>query len=239
MRRSRIVFGVVLAVAVGSGCGSSSSPDAGGSPTGTATAPSSPESVSVLSSSVVLDAAHARLALRLRQPAGVDPPLARVATLDLPPGIRWRGGDAPACARATLVREGVAGCPREAIIGRGTACAAADTATTVGQITVVNGGAGRVLLATVVRHPAYVKAVVDGRVLSAPGGRSRLVLTFPDALQTVAGVPLGLERLSMTLDRGPWLQVGPCPLRAWRYAASVRLVDGATVTARGRVVCSG
>ncbi|HET6509930.1 MAG TPA: hypothetical protein VFG42_24265 [Baekduia sp.] len=239
MRAPLAALSVLSAAALAAaGCGSSAGPGVA-SRTAEGAAAARPPAVSVLGTSVVLDAARARLALALRQPEGVDPPLARVATLDLPEGVRWRGGDAPSCARATLARTGVAGCPRAAVIGRGTAVAAADTATTRGAITVVNGGADHVLLATVVRHPAYVKTVIDGRVGAGPGGRLRLTLAFPAGLQTVAGLPLGLERLAVVLDRGRALRVAPCPARPWAYAASVRFVDGAAVAARGRVTCRG
>lgn len=228
---------VALALALATGCGSSS-PDAGPATAAprTDSETSPPSAVSVLSARAAVAAGGVEVALRLRQPADVDPPIAETAQLTLPAGIAWRGADAPACDAKTLER-GVDACPAGAVVGHGEAIGLADTARTVGRITVVNGGADRVYLVTVVRHPAFVDTVVPGTI-ARTGGGLRLAFRFPPELQTIAGVPVGLQQLRLTVPAGPALAVADCPATGWRYAARVDFDDGAHVAHAGTATCS-
>lgn len=194
--------------------------------------------MTVLASTVTATARDVRVRLRLRQPAGVDPPVARTARLSLPPGIVWRGGVAPSCTAAALADGGVRACPPGSTIGTGTAIGSADTSKTFGRITIVNGGRRHVLLATVVRHPAYVKTVVSGAIRGEPADGLRIDLTFPPDLQTIAGVPVGLQQLQLSIHRGRALRLGSCPsARTWRYRASVAFADGTDAQHAGAVTC--
>jgi hypothetical protein len=216
----------------------------GGSPAPTATAgreeAAAPDAVSVLGSRVAVDARGVTLALRLRQPADVDPPTARTATVTLRGDVSYRGDAGPACAAATIEREGATACPPESVIGTGSAIGIADTARTRAEITVLNGGPRTVLLATVVRHPVYSKAVVRGTVTTDDGGGLRIALAFPPDLQSVGGVPVGLQRLDLALRRGDVVAIGPCPPAAtpWRYAASVAFADQSVTRHAGTATCA-
>ena len=239
VRLSLLVL-VALAVAITNGCGSDS--DSGKVATAVeTTAATTPEGkpttspVSVLSSSVAVKAGQVDVALRLRQPSNVDPPIAKTAQLTLPEGIAWKGGDTVSCDAATLKR-GLAACPAGAIIGSGEAIGLTDQAETVGAITVVNGGEDDVLLATTVSHPAYVKTIVPGKISETDDGLA-LDLTFPPALQTIAGVPIGLQQLRLTVKRGPALVVPSCPDDGWSYDARVGFDDGTQVEHAGKASC--
>jgi hypothetical protein len=232
---------VALAAATATGCGSSSD---SGKTTTTAetTAATTPEGkpttspVSVLGSRVAVKAGQVDVALRLRQPADTDPPIAKTAQLTLPKGIEWKGGDTVSCDEATLKR-GLDACPPAAVIGNGEAIGLTDRAKTIGVINVVNGGKDDVYLATTVSHPAYVKTIVPGKISDADGGL-RLDFTFPPDLQTIAGVPVGLQQLTLTVKRGPAMVVPACPDEGWPYDARVGFDDGTQVEHAGKASCS-
>lgn len=219
-----------LAVAV-AGCGGGNS--------GAETTPSKqadPESVAVLGSNVAVDPRRITLSLRLRQPEGVDPPIARTATVVLQgKGIDYDGAAQATCDAATIRSDGMDACPKGAIIGTGEALGKADTATTKARITIVNGGRDRVLFSTVIRNPAYVKAVVPGRI--TPGDeRLTIAFTFPRELQNVAGVPVGLQQLNISLNRGGAVTTARCD-SGWRYDAAVAFADDSTARHQGRAAC--
>jgi hypothetical protein len=230
-----------LAVATATGCGSSS--DSGKTATSAeTTAATTPDGkpttspVSVLGSSVDVKAGQVDVALRLGQPADTDPPIAKTAQLTLPKGIEWKGGDTTSCDEATLKR-GLDACPPGAVIGSGEAIGLTDQAKTVGVINVVNGGKGDVYLSTVVSHPAYVKTVVPGKISETDDGL-KLDFTFPPDLQTIAGVPVGLQQLRLTIKRGPSMVVPDCPDKGWDYDARVSFDDGTQVEHAGKATCS-
>jgi hypothetical protein len=235
-----------LAVAIATGCGSSS--DSGSAPksaetTTATTAATTPDGkpatspVTVLGSSVAVSPTQVKVSLRLRQPADVDPPIATTARLTLPKGIAWKGADAPSCDAQTLKRS-LDACPPAAIIGTGEAIGLTDRSKTVGAINVVNGGKDHVYLSTIVRNPAYVKTVVPGEISGTDDGL-QLDLTFPPALQTIAGVPVGLQQLQLTIQRGPALAVPKCPDEGWGYSARVAFGDGTQVEHAGKASCTG
>jgi hypothetical protein len=234
-----------LAVATATGCGSSSDSDkteTTAGPAAATTAATTPDGkpgtspVSVLGSSVAVKAGQVDVALRLRQPADTDPPIAKTAHLRLPKGIEWKGADTPSCDAQTL-KGGIDACPPAAIIGSGEAVGLADRSKTVGTITAVNGGEDDVYLATVVRNPAYVKTIVPGKISKSDDGLE-LDLTFPRDLQTIAGVPVGLQQLQLTVKRGPTLVVPACPDEGWSYEARVGFDDGTQVEHTGKASCS-
>ena len=234
-----------LAVATATGCGSSSDSEKDATTADTpaqTTAATTPDGepatspVSVLGSSVDVKAGQVDVSLKLRQPSDADPPIAKTAQLRLPKGIEWKGGDTPSCDAQTL-KGGIDTCPPGSIIGNGEAIGLADQSKTVGQITAINGGGDDVYLATVVRNPAYVKTVVPGKI-SEDDDDLQLDFTFPRALQTIAGVPVGLQELKLTIKRGPWLKVPDCPDDGWDYDARVEFDDGTQVEHEGKATCS-
>lgn len=234
-----------LAVATATGCGSSSDSEKDATTanaTAQTTAATTPDGkpatspVSVLGSSVDVKAGQVDVSLKLRQPSDADPPIGKTAEIRLPKGIEWKGGDTPSCDAETL-KGGVDTCPPGAIIGSGEAVGLTDQSETVGKITAVNGGEDDVYLATVVRNPAYVKTVVPAKVSKTDDGL-KLDLTFPPALQTIAGVPVGLQELKLTVKRGPWMMVPKCPEDGWDYDARVAFDDGTQVEHEGKATCS-
>jgi hypothetical protein len=238
--RSLIVLLVAPAL-VAAGCGSSS-PTKTSSVTTTALSPTrgaeEASPVSVLGAGVTVRRDAVAVDLRLRQPADADPPTAQTAELTLPTGIAWHGDAAPSCSVATIRQGGAEACPPAALLGSGASTALADTSISDGEITVVNGGPGTVLLATVVRHPAYVKSVVVGRIATVAGGALRVALRFPPELQTIAGVPVGLQRLRLSIDRGGVLTTPSCGSVARRaYRATVVFADGTRAGHAGTARC--
>jgi hypothetical protein len=245
MRSLPVLLAALLAVGA-AGCGSSSQTGAASStahapapaPAPPAASPTSP--VSVLAAGVTVTRRSVAVDLRLRQPADADPPTARTAELTLPAGSSWHGGAAPSCSPATIRKAGAQACPRGSILGAGTSTGLADRSVSTGQITVVNGGPGTILLATVIRNPAYVKSVVTGRIAMLPGGGLRVALRFPAELQTIAGVPVGLQRLRLAIDRGRVLVTKGCGgVGARAYRATVAFVDGTHVDRAGTASCRG
>jgi hypothetical protein len=207
------------------------------SPTSTTQTSKSPTSpVSVLGSNVSVDAKQIKVALRLRQPADVDPPIATHVQLTLPKGIGWQGANAVSCTEAVLKRS-LDACPPASIIGTGEAIGLTDRSKTIGKITVVNGGQDHVYLSTIISNPAYVKAIVPGKI-SAPDDGLQLDLSFPPNLQTIAGVPVGLQELHLTIQRGPALVITSCPDDGWHYGSTVDFDDGTHVVHPGTVDCT-
>jgi hypothetical protein len=192
--------------------------------------------VTVLRSSVAVDAKQINVALRLRQPADVDPPITTTVQLMLPKGISWHGANAASCTEAVLKR-GLDACPPASIIGTGEAIGLTDRSKTIGKINVVNGGQDHVYLSTIVSNPAYVKSIIPGKILTPKGGL-QLDLTFPSDLRTIAGVPVGLQDLNLAIQRGPALVITSCPDDGWHYGSTVRFDDGTHVLRSGTVDCT-
>ena len=187
-----------LAVATATGCGSSSDSEKDATTANTpaqttaaTTADGEPATspVSVLGSSVDVKAGQVDVTLRLRQPSDADPPIAKTAQITLPNGIEWKGGDIPSCD-AEVLKGGVDACPPGAVVGNGEAVGLTDQAETIGEITAVNGGEDDVYLATIVRHPAYVKTVVPAKISQSDDGL-KLELTFPPGPADDRGRPGG------------------------------------------------
>ena len=170
-----------------------------------------PRQSSVLGSSVDVKAGQVDVSLKLRQPSDADPPIAKTAQLTLPKGIEWKGGDTPSCDAETL-KGGVDTCPPASIIGNGEAIGLTDQSETVGQITAVNGGEGRCLSRDGRPQPGLREdRRARDNIFWEPDDGLKLDFTFPKALQTIAGVPVGLQELKLTIKRGPWLVVPDCP----------------------------
>jgi hypothetical protein len=161
--------------------------------------------------------------LRVRQPSGVDPPIARTATIRLDGDFAYHGDRAGG-----------------ATIGTGAAIGVADTARTRAEITILGGGPGTVLLRTIVRHPVAVRQTVKGTV-AADGDGTKIDLMLPPHLQEIGGVPVGLQRLDLAFRRGAAITIGSCPSagRTWRYAAAVAFTDGTVARHTGAVACRG
>lgn len=129
-----------------------------------------------------------------------------------PKGSIYRGARHPRCAAQTLLLKGVAGCPKGAVVGRGSARADADRVPTTARITVVNGGGDRVLFYTEMENPAIVQVPVEGRIRRTSGAWAyELTVDIPGELQVVGGIPIFLRDLRVTAGRGDWLAVSRPP----------------------------
>lgn len=233
-RASAVLALAAVATATAAGCGGGSG---GGDETTAATAGDQASPVAVVDSGVAIDPQRITLSLRLKQPEGVDPPIARTATITLKgKGINYDGARQPICDAATIRDQGVDACPRDAIVGSGEALGAADTVQTKAQVTIVNGGSDRVLLATLIRNPAYVKTIVPGRITKRDDGLT-IAFTFPPELQNVGGVSIGLQQMTLALNRGGAVVAARCD--DWRYDADVAFADHTTARHQGRVACPG
>jgi hypothetical protein len=111
----------------------------------------------------------------------------------------------------------------------------ADTAETKAEIMIVNGGRHSVLFSTIIRNPAYVKTVVPGRIVTSDDGLT-IAFTYPPDFQNVGGVPVGLQQLTITLNRGGAVTTALCD-SDWHYAAAVAFVDHTTARHQGRMTC--
>jgi hypothetical protein len=230
-----LVLVVAAAGVAAAGCGGGDTTATTRAQTGT-DAGDTPAPVAVLGSSVGVDPQHMTLSLRLKQPEGVDPPIAKTATVALQgKGINYDGSKQPACGAATIRSRGVDACPKGSIVGTGTALGKADTAQTKAQITIVNGGRNSVLFSTIIRNPAYVKTVVPGKIATSDDGLT-ITFTFPPDLQNVGGVPVGLQQLTIALNRGGAVTTAECE-NDWHYDADVTFADHTTARHDGRVTC--
>ena len=129
-----------------------------------------------------------------------------------PTGTRYNGASYPSCSYARLNAAGPSACPKDSIMGSGTATAFADTVVTRPRITVVNGGKDRVYFYTVLNNPARVQVPVIGQVTRLPGMWAyHLSATIPPRLLVVAGVPIRFTALQVSAGRGTWLAVTAPP----------------------------
>lgn len=129
-----------------------------------------------------------------------------------PTGTRYNGASYPSCSYARLNAAGPSACPKDSIMGLGTATAFADTVVTRPRITVVNGGKGRVYFYTVLNNPARVQVPVIGQVTRLRGMWAyHLSATIPPRLLVVAGVPIRFTALQVSAGRGTWLAVTAPP----------------------------
>jgi hypothetical protein len=141
--------------------------------------------------------------------------------VNFPKGSLWQGAKYPTCSKATLNSKGPKGCPSTSIIGSGTGTAYADTTLTHPKITVVNGGAKTIYFYTVLNNPARVQEPVVGNIKPA-GGKYGYTLTtaVPKNLQLVAGIPVELTNLTVTVGHGAIIATTGCPGGKWPYTVT-------------------
>jgi hypothetical protein len=129
-----------------------------------------------------------------------------------PTGTRYNGASYPSCSYARLNAAGPSACPKNSVMGSGTATAFADTVVTRPRITVVNGGSDRVYFYTVLNNPARVQVPVIGQITRLRGMFAyHLSATIPPRLLVVAGVPIRFTALQVSAGRGTWLAITAPP----------------------------
>ena len=167
-----------------------------------------------------------RVAWSTSGPDGENKPIVQRGVIDFPKGSLYLGGSYPhRCTAAELGRarlddhDRLTGKCAKAVTGYGSGSAWADTVKTHPTFQLVNGGAHRVYLYTVLKNPARVTTPVTGVVQR--GGRYggyRLTLTVPDELQVVAGTPISLIEGRLRTTAKDWLATTSCPKDGrWPY----------------------
>jgi hypothetical protein len=173
-------------------------------------------------------------------PLDYDPPLTDTVDVWISRNGEYNGGHFPSCSQAAMEHSGLAPCPKGSIMGHGSAKALADTVATYPKITVVNGGAKKLYLFTVLTNPARVAKPIPVDVIKLPTGKwgYKLHATIPRTLQIVAGIPLRLQTFHMIAGRGDWVTTTSCPSsHKWSYHAEAHFNSGQVVTYDGSVPC--
>lgn len=158
-------------------------------------------------------------------------------------GGLYNGGKYKSCSQATISRGGPSACPKESIMGAGSGDALADTVHTVPKITVVNGGAKKIWFWTVLQNPARVQAAVPATITKSSGQWSYKVhFEIPKSLQIVAGIPITLNTLKVTLGgksyAKDWLATTSCPSsKKWPYSFTADLSTGGSIKYDGTTPC--
>jgi hypothetical protein len=172
-----------------------------------------------------------------------DKPVTQTADVLFPKGSLYNGGKFATCSQATMERSGVSACPAKSIMGTGSGTAYADLVLATPKITVVNGGANKVYLFTVLTNPARVAEPVPGTITKMSGQWAyKLHLVVPSNLQVVAGVPIALRDL--TINAGgksyakDWLATTSCGTGGkWAFQLTTAFDNGGNATYDGTTPC--
>ncbi len=153
---------------------------------------------------------------------GSGPPIVTGFDLLFGRGFSWHGGAYATCSKRALDHQGPKGCPRESIMGSGTAIASAGGVDTDVAITFVNGGAERLLAHARFEYPARAQETLVVKATDMAGRwRYKDALRAPKSLQVVAGVPVHTTGLKFTLGGKPYarryITTTSCPSNGWAY----------------------
>jgi hypothetical protein len=171
-------------------------------------------------------------------PDGFEKPIVQSADALFPKGSLYNGAKYPKCSQNTLARRGTRACPKGSIMGKGRATAFADDVLTHPQITVVNGGARKVYLYTIMNVPARVQAPVPGTITKMRGKWAyRVHFEVPRVLQIVAGVPIALRDFSVTAGKGDWLATTGCSGGRWPFSVETFYSTGGSTTYEDSIRC--
>jgi hypothetical protein len=154
-------------------------------------------------------------------------PIVTTFYLLFPKGSQYNGAHFPTCSVRTLDVSGPSGCKAASIMGHGSGTAYADTTVTHPTITVVNGGAKTLYFYTVLNNPARVQQPVIGHITKMSGKWSySLSVTIPQDLRIVAGVPIELTSLKVSVGgHGTFLATTACPGGHWPFMVTTGYVD--------------
>jgi hypothetical protein len=143
-----------------------------------------------------------------------------------PKGSLWQGAKYPTCSKAVLNSKGPKGCNPASIIGSGVGVAYADKVLTKPKIIVVNGGAKTIYFYTELNNPGRVYEPVPGHISGASGPYAyTLTTTVPQNLRVVAGTPIELTNLTVTVGHGAILATTGCPGGKWPYAVTTKYLN--------------
>jgi len=173
----------------------------------------------------------------------VEHPIIQGGTVYITKGALYNGGKYPKCSAGTLAHGGPAACPAKSIMGKGGGDALADTVHTKPVITVVNGGSNLIYFWTVLKNPARVAAAVPAKITKQTGKWAyKVTFKVPQSLQIVAGIPITLNNLTVTLGgkswAKDWLATTSCPSNGkWPYSSTFDLSTGGQTSYDGTVAC--
>ena len=175
--------------------------------------------------------------------AEVEHPIIEGGTVYISKGALYNGGKYPKCSASTLSHSGPSGCPPHSIMGKGSGVAHADQTITKPQITVINGGAKLIYFWTVLQNPARVQAAVPAQITKQTGKWAyKVTFKVPQTLQVVAGIPITLDSLNVTLGgkswAKDWLATTSCPAsKKWPYSSTFDLNTGGSISYESSVAC--
>jgi hypothetical protein len=173
----------------------------------------------------------------------VEHPIVQGGTVYITKGALYNGGKYPKCSAATLAHGGPSACPAKSIMGKGSGHAHADDVVTIPTITVVNGGAKTIYFWTVLQNPARVQAAVPATITKQTGKWAyKVTFEVPKSLQIVAGIPITLDDLHVTLGgkswAKDWLATTSCPSNhKWPYSSTWNLSTGGSISYEDSVAC--
>lgn len=188
-----------------------------------------------------------RASARLVFPPDVDPPVVTGIEIRSAPGLDWHGERFVKCAKSVLDAKGPRGCPKESIMGTATATGRADTVAARLDVVFVNGGLRTTYAYATLNRPARVRetlVVHTTRFSSGPWGHMETV-AVPRTLQIVAGIPLALDRITLSIGGKPYaknyISSTACPAGGWRYQVTAHMATGdqtADSVGTGRISCT-
>lgn len=141
-----------------------------------------------------------------------------------PKGSLWQGAKYPTCSKSVMSHyQSTSHCPTGSIIGSGSGVAYADKTLTKPKITVVNGGAKTIYFFTKLNNPGRVYEPVVGHISGGSGPYAyTLSTTVPQNLRIVAGTPIELTNLTVTVGKGAIIATTGCPGGKWPYAVTTK-----------------
>lgn len=174
--------------------------------------------------------------------SGFERPIVTGLDLWIGRGLIWNFDDAATCTKRQLDRAGPSACPKHSIIGRAKGTAYADTVVTHPDIVLLNGGPKRHLAYVTLYHPSLVKETIVVKVTKLRGGKwmQRESLTVPERLRIVAGVPIQVTAVDMTVGGMPYAEEyiasTSCPRGGWKYKATAHFLFDLTDQKTSRTI---
>ena len=136
-----------------------------------------------------------------------------------PKGSLYNGGKIKSCSYGRLNAGGPTACPKASIVGSGTGNAYADTIIRTRRSRSSTAARTRSFF-TVLNNPARVQSPVVGTITKMSGKYAyKLHVVVPTLLQFVAGVPIELTELHVTVGKGSYLSTTSCgPGGKWPFS---------------------
>ena len=173
-------------------------------------------------------------------PASSSLPVTQTISLFLPGGVRVAGASMKHCDPAGLEHDGPGACPKQSLLGSGTA-----TGWTLGQLwpltlTLYNGPGGNLLSYVTASTPVKIETIVPGTV-SHPGGSYgvEIVNTLPaELLEPLPGDPAQTVNLRVHINGSSgWLRSTNCAPHALAVNFRFNYTNGQTISIGGALNC--